>query len=95
MPLFDKRPDIPRHQFKNIIKKADIKIGGRQFSGREKEMMEKKDFPKRFGSSISKSEYDRTIRRLKSEKMTEQDFTKKIKKGKEIKFLEKLEKDQT
>lgn len=92
MPLFNKRSDIPRRQFKDILKKANIKVGGRQLSNREKEMMEKKDFPKKFGSSISKSEYLRTINRLKSEKMIEQDFTKKIKKGKEIKFLKELEK---
>jgi len=92
MPLFDKKSEIPRHQFKDILKKTDVKIGGRQLSSREKTLMEKKDFPKRFGSSISKSEYSRTLNRLKSEKMNEQDFTKKIKKGKEIKFLEKLEK---
>ena len=93
MPLFAKKSDIPRSQFRDILKKTELKSGARKLPSREKIMMEKRDFPKRFGSSISKSEYDRTVNRLKSEKMNEQDFTKKIKKGREIKFLQKLEKE--
>ena len=93
MPLFNKRSDIPRHQFRDILKKTDIKISGRQLSGREKTNLEKIDFPKRYGSSISKSEYSRTINKLKGEKMVEQDFTKKVKLGKKVKFLEGLEKE--
>jgi len=94
MPLFDKRSEIPRPQFKDILKKSDIKIGhGRQLSNFEKERIEKVDFPKRFGPSISQGEYQRTLNRLKMEKRDEQDFTKKIKMGKEIKFLEELKKN--
>jgi len=93
MPLFDKRPEIPRSQFKEILKKADVKIGqGRQLSNMERERIEKVDFPKRFGSSISQGEYKRTINRLNVAKRDEQDFTRKIKLGKEIKFLKELEK---
>lgn len=93
MPLFEKRPEIPRSQFKDILKKANIKIGpGRQLSNTEKGKIEERDFPKRFGSSISKSEYTRTINRLKGEKMQSGDFVKKTKLGKEIKFLKELEK---
>jgi hypothetical protein len=95
MPLFDKKPEIPRSQLKNILKKTDVKIGsGRQLSDRQKSMIEKRDFPKRFGSSISKSEYSRTLNRLKTEKRESPDFVKKIKIGKEIKFLEELEKKE-
>ena len=93
MPLFDKRPEISRSQFKDIIKKSDIKIGqGRQLSQREKERIEKIDFPKRLGVTISKSEYNRTLNKLKSEKINEQDFIKKNKIGRELKFLKDLEK---
>lgn len=93
MPLFDKKPDIPRSQFKEILKKSDVKVGrGRPLSNFEREKIEKADFPKRYGASISQREYQRTINRLKSTKRDEQDFTKKIKMGKEIKFLEELKK---
>jgi hypothetical protein len=56
--------------------------------------MEERDFPKRLGSSISKPEYQRTLNKLRSEKMMEDDFTKKTKLGKEIKFLTELEKKE-
>jgi len=92
MPLFDKRPDISRHQFRDILKKTDVKISGRQLSDREKQKIEKVDFSRRLGSSISKSEYSRTLNKLKSEKRDEADLTKKIKLGKEIKFLQEVEK---
>jgi len=93
MSLFEKKPEIPRSQFKDILKKADVRIGeGRQLSPNEKANIEHREFPKRFGSTISKTEYNRTINRLKSEKTSEQDFTRKIKLGKEIKFLQELEK---
>jgi len=95
MSLFEKKPEIPRTQFKDILKKADVKVRGRQLSERELANIEKVDFPKRFGSTISKSEFDRTINRLEGQKRVEQDFTKKIKMGKKIEFLEGLEKGDT
>jgi len=93
MGIFDKRSDIPRTQFNEILKKTDIKIGsGRQLSNSERDRLGKVDFPKRMGSSISQGEYKRTLNRLRAEKRDEQDFTNKIKMGKKIKFLEGLQK---
>jgi hypothetical protein len=93
MSLFDKKPEIPRPQFKEILKKSNIKIGsGKQLSERQKANIEQRDFPKRFGSTISKGEYARTLNRLKGEKINERDFVRKTKLGKEIKFLQELEK---
>ena len=94
MSLFNKRSDIPRQQFKSILKKTDVKISGKQLSNRVKESIEKLDFPKRFGASISQSEYLRTLNRLKAERSKEHDFTRKIKIDKKIKFLEELEKEK-
>jgi hypothetical protein len=94
MPLFDKRPDISRQQFKDILKKSNIRISGKQLSDRIKESIEKLDFPKKFGGSISHSEYTRTLNRLKAEKSKEHDFTRKIKIDKKIKFLEEIEKKE-
>ena len=93
MSLFEKKPEIPRSQFRDILKKSDIKIGqGRQMSQRERAKIEKVDFSKRLGPSISHSEYKRTINKLTQEKMGEQDFTRKVKLGRELKFLKELEK---
>jgi hypothetical protein len=93
MALFDKQPEIPRSQFRDILKKSDIRIGqSKPLSENKKSLIEKKDFPKRFGETINRQEYDRTIRRLRSEKIAETDFAKKSRLGKELKFLQELEK---
>lgn len=93
MPLFDKRSEIPRSQLRNILGKSDLKAGiGKRFSEKQKTLMEKRDFPKKFGESISKTEYKMTVNRLKSEKRGEEDFSQKLKLDKKIKFLEELEK---
>lgn len=92
MALFDKKSDITRSQLKNILEKSDVKIGaGKQLSKMQKTLMEKRDFPKKFGESISKSEYTRAINKLKTEKANERDFGLKIKLDKKIKFLKEIE----
>jgi hypothetical protein len=92
MGIFDKRSDVPRSQFNEILKKTDVKVPGRQLSGFERERIGKVDFPKKFGASISQGEYKRTLNRLKTQKRDEHDFVRKTKMGKEIKFLEGIEK---
>jgi hypothetical protein len=93
MPLFDKRSEISRSQFREILKKTDIKVGlGKPLSENQKARIEKLDFPKKLGETISKGDYARTINRLKSEKSMEQDYGKKIRMSKTVKFLEELEK---
>lgn len=95
MALFDKKSEIPRSQFKKILGNPDIKAGtGKQFSAKQKILMEKRDFPRKFGESISKSEYKMTVNRLKAEKRNLEDFSQKLKLGKKIKFLEELEKKE-
>jgi hypothetical protein len=93
MALFDKKSEIPRSQFKNILGKSDVKAGaGKQLSAKQKILMEKRDFPRKFGESISKAEYKMTVNKLKSERRGQEDFSQKLKLGKKIKFLEELEK---
>ncbi|MEK7664966.1 MAG: hypothetical protein AAB361_02390 [Patescibacteria group bacterium] len=93
MSLFEKKPEIPKRQLKEFFKKTDIKIGqGRQLSEREKGKLAIKYFPRKYSSSISKGEYSRSLNELKKQKGQEQDFTKKTKMGREIKFLEEAEK---
>jgi len=93
MSLFEKKPEIPKKQFKEFLKKTDIKIGqGRQLSNREKENMATKYFPRKYDSSISGKEFDRSLQGLKKEKVQEKDFVKKTKMGREIKLLEEIKK---
>ncbi len=93
MALFDKKSEIPRSQLKNILGKSDVRAGGgKQLSAKQKILMEKRDFPRKFGESISKGEYKMTVNKLKAERRGQEDFTKKLKLGKKIKFLEELEK---
>lgn len=92
MPLFDKRSEITRPQFREILKKTNIKVGPKPLSDAQKERIEKLDFPKNLGETISKGDYKRAINRLKSEKSMEPDYGKKFRMGKTIKFLEELEK---
>jgi hypothetical protein len=93
MALFDKTPEIPRQKFKEILKKTEIKPAqGRPLSERQRVDLGQKILRGRVGDAISKSEYSRTLNKLRSEKINEQDFAKKYKMGKEIKFLQELEK---
>lgn len=93
MPLFEKKPEIPKKELKKIFKESDIKIGeGRQLSVRDKEKIAVKYFPRKYDSSVSKGEYSRSLRGLKEQRRQEQDFIKKTKLGREIKFLEEMEK---
>jgi hypothetical protein len=92
MPLFDKKPEIPRSQFKDILKKSNFKIDqSKPLSDRQRSLIERKDFPRKLGSTISKSEYERTVRDLEKTKREETDFSKRYKINKEIKFLKELE----
>jgi len=93
MALFDRQPEIPRSRFRDILKKSNIRIGqSKPLSEGKKSLIENRDFPRRLGDTISKSEYERTVRGLENQKIHEQDFVKKHKLDKEIKFLKELEK---
>jgi len=93
MALFDKRPEIPRSQFREILKKSDVRTGqSKPLSETRKSLIEKRDFSRKLGGTISKSEYDRTVRGLESRKRQEQDFSKRYQLSKEIEFLKELEK---
>lgn len=95
MSLFEKRPEIPKRQLKEFFKKTDIKIGqGRQLSTREKGKLAIKYFPRKYNSSISQKEYSRSLNALKEQKRQEQDFAKKTKMGREIKFLKEAQKKE-
>lgn len=93
MPLFKDKPEISRQHFRDILKKSNFKIGqSKPLSDAQRSLIEKRDFSRRLGSSISKVEYEKTIRNLENQKRKEQDFSTKYKLTKKIKYLKELEK---
>jgi hypothetical protein len=92
MSLFEKKPQLPRKEFREILKKSDIKIGAsRKFNMREKLGIEKDIFPRKHGDMISKSIFDKGINELKKAGTWEKDYIKKTKIRKKIEYLKKLE----
>lgn len=92
MSLFDKKAQLPRSEFKNILKKSDIKIGAiKGLNIRDRLRIEEEVFPKKYGETISKSIFDRGLNNLKKKATWEVDFIKKHKIHKKIKYLKKLE----
>lgn len=93
MSLFEKKPEVPRRQFKEFLKKTEIETPGpRQLKPRERKKLEVKYFPRKYHSTISKGEYMRSLHSLKEQKRLEPDFSKRTKMQREIKYLEELEK---
>ena len=92
MSLFSKKTQLPRREFREILKKSDIKIGTtRKLNIKERLRIEKDIFPEKHGEMISKSLFDRRLNQLKKIGTWETDFIKKSKIHKKIKYLEKLE----
>jgi len=93
MSLFEKRSQLPRREFREILKKTDIKIGsGRGLNTKQRVRIEEDVFPKRQGETLSKRTFDRGINQLKKRRFGEADIVKKSKITKKIKYLENLEK---
>ena len=92
MSLFSKRTQLPRGEFREILKRSDIKIGtGKGLNIKERLRIEKDVFPEKHGQVISKSLFDRRLNQLKKTGTWETDLIKKSKIHKKIKYLEKLE----
>ncbi|MDO8486646.1 MAG: hypothetical protein Q7S77_03060 [Candidatus Staskawiczbacteria bacterium] len=92
MSLFDKKAQLPRKEFREILKKSDIKVGtGKGFNIRERLRIEKDIFPEKHGGIMSKQIFDRGLNKLKKEGAWEADLIKKSKIHKKIKYLKKLE----
>ena len=67
MPLFDKRGQISRTDFRRYLKRASARIpnSGKRVSYHQRVNIEKEFFPQeRFGAYISKSDFQRKIREL-------------------------------
>ncbi len=92
MSLFDKKAQLPRKEFRDILKRSDIKIGlTKGLNIKERLRIEEEIFPKKHGEIISKSIFDRGLNNLKKKGAWEVDLIKKSKIHKKIKYLKKLE----
>ncbi|MBI3631678.1 MAG: hypothetical protein HY219_02330 [Candidatus Staskawiczbacteria bacterium] len=92
MSLFDKRSQLPRKEFRDILKRSDIRTGlTKGLNIKERLRIEEDVFPKKHGEVISKSIFDKRINELKKKGAWEPDLIKKSKIHKKIKYLKKLE----
>lgn len=72
MGIFEKRQSIPRTELREILKKHSGRIpgtGGKKYFRQEREKMFKERMRPEYGSEISKDEYRRAVRDLKSAKL--------------------------
>lgn len=94
MSIFDKKKEISRPKFREILRKASPRIpgaGGRTYSWRERVKMEKEIFPReRFKSHISEIECKRRLRELRRERYGAKTREEKLNIDRKIRFLKEV-----
>ncbi len=90
MGIFDKKSDLSRLEFKKALKRSSPYLpgtGSKLFSTRERTSLEKKIFTPKYGDRISKQDYQRALRSLRTEKIKMKTLNERIRADKEIKYL--------
>lgn len=94
MSIFDKKKEISRPKFREILGKASPRIpgaGSRTYSWRERVKMEKEIFPrKRFKGHISESECKRRLRELRMVRYKAKTREEKLNIDRKIRFLKEV-----
>ena len=94
MSIFDKKQEISRPKFREILRKASPRIpgaGGRTYSWRERVKMEKEIFPReRFKSHISEIECKRRLRELRTARFRAKTREEKLNIDQRISFLKEI-----
>ncbi len=93
MGIYDKRRSISRRELKSTFKKDRGTIprtGGKKYYQRERAKMTGEIFGQKYGSEISKNEYRRAIRDLKSSRREAKSPTEKIRINRKIDYLRGL-----
>jgi hypothetical protein len=94
MSIFDKKREISRPKFREVLRKASPRIpgaGGRTYSWRERVKMEKEIFPReRFKSHISEIECKRRLRELGMERYRAKTREEKLNIDRKIRFLKEV-----
>ena len=92
MSIFNKKREITRPEFRQLLRKSSPYIpgaGGRSYSLQERIKMEKEIFPSsRFSSHISEIEVKRRLRELRTAKYRAKTGAEKINIDRKIRFLQ-------
>ena len=94
MSIFEKNKPFTRLQFRQRLRKADPtipKTGGKRYSFREREKMEKELFPySRFKSHISENEVKLRLKELRGERYRARTRKEKLEIDRKLRFLKEF-----
>jgi len=92
MGLFDRKKSVSREELRSALRRDSGRIGGGEgkYSSTERERMGKEVFGPKYGSDISKLDYQRAIRDLENQRSRTSDIEEKEKIDDKIKYLEQL-----
>ncbi len=90
--LFGKKRHLSRLEFREKLRKAPSNIPGarKRYGKKERVMLEEELFGDRYGSYISREEYQRRLRELEREKYRTNKVGERIALERKIKYLEEL-----
>ena len=90
--FFGRRGGLTRRGLREKLKKGSARIpgtGGKMFGRRQRVELEK-DFGKKYGSNITKQEYQKRIKELSKEKFKSKTSSEKLAIGRKIRYLKKI-----
>lgn len=94
MSIFEKKRELPRSAFREILRKSSPHIpgaGGKIYSWRERVKMEKEIFPEsRFRTHISEIECKRRLRELRTTRLRAKTREEKLNIDRKIRFLKEV-----
>lgn len=92
MGLFDRKKEVSRQELRSALRRDSGLIKGAEgrYSSTEREELGRNVFGPKYGSSISKLDYQRAIRDLQNQKSRTADIKEKEKIDDKIKYLEQI-----
>jgi hypothetical protein len=92
MGLFDRKKSVSRDELRSALRRDSglIRGGEGRYSSAEREKLSKDVFGPKYGSEISKLDYQRAIRDLQNQKSRTSDINEKERIDDKIKYLEQI-----
>jgi hypothetical protein len=92
MGLFDKKKSVSREELRSALRRDSglIRGGEGKYSSTEREKLGKEVFGPKYGSEISKLDYQRAIRDLENQRSRASDIKERERIDDEIKYLEQI-----
>ncbi|KPJ55399.1 hypothetical protein AMJ47_00855 [Parcubacteria bacterium DG_72] len=92
MGLFDRKKSVSRQELRSALRRHSgrIKDSEGKYSSTERERLGKEVFGPKYGSKISKLDYQRAIRELENKKSRTKDIKERERIDDRIKYLEQL-----